>query len=310
MTSFPVTDAAFAGFRLLRDRPLVILAWAAYFLLTAAVTALLSPLLIMVSGAGAAFANLEAVRASSDDAMEVLAAIARIGPLAVLLIAIHLVFTGVVFAAAYRACLQSDVGWRTTFHLGRDELDMIGLLLLNFLVWAAYSAVVFFVADLLLLVGSRIGGVLADVIDVVVILGFIPAYIYPWVRLSLAGPMTLDTRKVVLFRSWRLTQGHFWGLLATYLLTFVMLLVTALAAFVVTILVLTVVVIATGHSLSSVMQIGDAGGGPLTLGLVVYLVLQALLSAILLAIFVAPTAEAYKLLARPEAPPEPARVPA
>lgn len=300
MTSFPVTDAAFAGFRLLRNRPLVVLAWAGYFLLATVVMALLTPLLVMVSGAGAAFDNLEAVRTSSNNALEVLAAIAQVGPLAVLLIAIHLAFTGVVFAAAYRACLRPEITARDTFHIGRDELDMIGLLLLNFLVWAAYSAIVFFLADVLLLITSGVGRPLSALIDIIVILGFIPAFFYPWVRLSLAGPMTLDTGKVVLFQSWGLTHGHFWGLLATYLLTFIMLLVTALAAFVVTILVLTVVVLATGHSLGSVMHLGEAGGGSLTLGLVAYLVLQSLLSAVLLAIFVAPTVEAYKAL-RPAA---------
>jgi hypothetical protein len=296
MTSLSVTDAAFAGFRLLRDRPLVVLAWAGYFLLATVLMGLLTKVLIMVTGAGPAFTNLEAVRATSDNAFEVLGAILQIGPLAVLFVALNLAFTGIVFSAAYRAWLRPEIRTVGAFHVGGDEARMIGLLLLSFLVWAAYSCIVFFAASLILVMASRLGPGLSALVDLVVIIGFIPAFIYPWVRLSLAGPMTLDSGRVVFFESWGLTHGHFWRLLGAYLLTFVMLVVTGLAAFIVVLILLAIVLVGTGVNLMNLQQ---AGGGPLGVGFGIYLVFQSLLSAVLLAIFVAPTAEAYRELRQP-----------
>lgn len=299
MSSFSVTDAAFAGFRLLRRRPGVVLAWAGYFFVAAILMGVLTPLLLTVSGAGEAFANLEAVSASSQNAAEVAAAIAQIGPLALIFLAINLAFTGIVFAAAYRAFLRPDVKTIGAFHVGGDELRLIGLLLLTFLAWAVYSAIVFFLADLLFAVASGLGQPLSGLIDIIVVLGVFPAFLYPWVRLSLAGPMTLDTGRVVLFRSWGLTHGHFWRLLGTYLLTFILLMIVALAAYVVIILLAAVLLVATGQGLSALLNPDQIGGGDVLAG-VVALALQSLLSAVLLAVFVGPTAEAYRHLAHDE----------
>ncbi|MEI9891311.1 MAG: hypothetical protein WDN45_12940 [Caulobacteraceae bacterium] len=63
------------------------------------------------------------------------------------------------------------------------------------------------------------------------------AAIYGFVRLSLASPLTFDTRKVDLFGSWALTRGRFWKMLGTYLLVVGLALVIGLLVMIITIAV-------------------------------------------------------------------------
>lgn len=49
-------------------------------------------------------------------------------------------------------------------------------------------------------------------------LGVFVFLIWLAVRLSLASPLTFDTRRVRVFGSFALTRGRFWSLLGAYLL--------------------------------------------------------------------------------------------
>lgn len=69
---------------------------------------------------------------------------------------------------------------------------------------------------------------MAVLLGVVVALALLAAWIYVWVRLSLASPLTFATRRINLFGSWRLTRGIFWPMLGAYLVAGILAIVVSL----------------------------------------------------------------------------------
>ena len=59
----------------------------------------------------------------------------------------------------------------------------------------------------------------------------LPAFIFLAVRLSLASPMTFETKRIDLRGAWRLTQGRFWPLLGTYFIAFALSIVVVVLTF-------------------------------------------------------------------------------
>ena len=300
MTGFSVTDAAFAGFRLLQERPKVILAWAGFLFLAN----ILSAGLAMLTGAGRGIAALQALEtAGNTDPAAVLAALSDMGGFFVLMLGLSLAFYAVLMAAAYRAYLRPDDGSAGAFRFGGDELRMAGWLVMIFLVWMVYLFLVAFAFALVATFGRALGKPLSAVLDLIALAALLAALVYPAVRLSLAGPMTLDRGQVVFFRSWTLTQGQFWRLFVAYLLTTAVLGLVFLLSMIIIVAILAVVAVAMGGGIGSVAQMAQPDmtslRGYFSVGSLIYLALNALLSAAALAIFTGPSAEAYRSLSAP-----------
>lgn len=194
------------GFRLIRERPMAVLAWATVYLgLTVATALALGPVMGEIMTLGA-----------SPDPERLLS---LMGPFYLLNLCFLLVYL-IVWTAAYRAVLRPEQGGLAYLRLGMDELRMLGLAIVVF--------VVLLVANLALalVLGVVVAGVavasgepgLAALVTVVGAILYLGVSIFLYIRLSLAFPLTLYRQRIVIGEAWTLSRGHFWTLFLAYLI--------------------------------------------------------------------------------------------
>ncbi|KQY34382.1 hypothetical protein ASD38_21835 [Caulobacter sp. Root487D2Y] len=208
-----MTEAAFAGFRLIRREPRTIAIWAVFNL--AAGMALTAAMI--QSGFGRFMGESKAGTMSPEIMVGFLIGegVAIVGTILI---------ASIMGAAVYRAILRPTEAPLTRLRFGGDELRLILLSVIVSLLFAVLSLALFIpVAILGVAIGSGFGhgesvGATAGVV-LVTLLGYLLVLIglvYFAVRLSLAGVMTFAERRLRVFESWRLTKGRFWPLLGAY----------------------------------------------------------------------------------------------
>lgn len=215
MSEFSATDAAFEGFRVARERPWAIVAWAGVALAMSIGDIVLRFNLIDPTTVAQA-KQVAAGGANVQGAMQLVTAEAPIRYLAAA-VPIQLLFYGILFAAAFRVVLEPKSSVNG-LRLGIQELRQVLLMLI--------SGGLIFVADLGLLFVTGLAFILlkpiseplaAVVAAASVILSFALVVVVP-IRLSLAGPLTFVERNLRPFSSWVMTRGHFWPMLGAYVL--------------------------------------------------------------------------------------------
>ncbi len=306
--AFSATDAALSGFRLIGRRPGVIAAWALVYLGYQAVLGVL-----MIGLMGDKLGQLQAMVATNQsDPEAALAMLPSLGLFFVILLALVFVFSAVMNAAVFRALLRPDepVGFGY-LRFGRDEVRMGVLIVL----WAAlaigYGFLAVFVFALGVAAGAGLPGAIKPIFYLVWSVGLIVSLIYPAVRLSLSGPMTLAQSHIRIFESWALTRKRFWPLLGAYFLCGVLIFVVLVVGMIVAAIVAAAVALATGGSLASLSGVFQPDysslAGFLSPPRLVAMLLNAPVSAMTFAIGVGPSVEAYLALSGPAhaAPPEP-----
>ena len=212
MVKVPVTDAAFEGFRLTRERPRAILAWAGLLLVLSVVTAFVSITLI-----GEDWPELRAAMANPppapEDAVQLLH---QLAPVNAVLIPLNLLVFAMIQCAVARAVLQPGEGARGYLRLGVDEVRVLASLVLLLLVLALMLIVGSVLASLL---SAAAGGGLVGFLLLVAVLGGL-AWLF--LRLSLAPVHAFVAKRIDLPGAWRLTRGSAWRLLGSYVLAFVL----------------------------------------------------------------------------------------
>lgn len=189
-------------------RPWIVLAWGLYFLISLFVVGMVIGLLSMavIMPNAAALANAEA------DPTRLIATLGIPFILIYLLaIAAGAFVVSIITVAVYRLVLRPEEGGVAWLKLGADEWRQFLVLLIQFLVFLGIYAVGFGLILALSLALKALGGFIGG-------LALFIALVFVGVRLSLAGPLTFDKRKVNVFGSWKLTQGRFWALFASYLI--------------------------------------------------------------------------------------------
>jgi hypothetical protein len=218
MSKFSASDAAFVGFRLVREHPRTVAIWAAAMtVLSLAVSALT----IQLAGPQlAGFMDLSSE--TSPDPQAVLGTMAGLAPIMLLSIVYSVGLYSVMLAAMNRM-IQRPADNRSAYvRLGQDELQQaITLILVNLLLLGLYfgGAVVY---GLLLAIGMAAGGAVAGLLGLVGFIVLACSLIYVAVRLSLASAITFDTGKASVRASWAMTKGHVGGLLGAYVLSAIM----------------------------------------------------------------------------------------
>ncbi|MDR3511276.1 MAG: hypothetical protein P4L73_06560 [Caulobacteraceae bacterium] len=214
MARFSPTEAAFEGFRLTREHPRAVLAWAlAYFFYTLALA------ILTISWIGPDFAAFSALSHSANpDPAELAHAFEKIGPYLLVVIPLQVVFFAVLNCAIYRAVLRPFESGTGYLRLGRDEFRMVAVIAMLFMIWLAILFVVSVVVTLAAGTIGVFGGAPGALIGVVVDVAVFCLAIWVLVRLSLAGPMTFDQRRLVVFGSWSFTRTAFWPLTGAYIL--------------------------------------------------------------------------------------------
>jgi len=291
MTAFSATDAAFEGFRITREKPRVLLIWAAFYL----IISLLMPVLLVTMGGQ----NLMALEAEANspnaDPQAALDNLAALGPLYAILIPIGLAVQAVLAAAVYRAILRPEDTGFGYLRLGQDELRLTVLTLIYFVLSLAAVTIVVLLGGIG--AGVAYGLLGSPLLGVGLGLFFLGLLLYGAVRLSLAPVITFAERRISVFDSWRLTKGQFWKLLGAYVLAIASAVVVLLLA---TVIFMAVAAILAGGDIASVGQVFkpdlSSVAAYYTPPMVAYTIFGGFLNALYFAVLVSPAAVAYRAL--------------
>jgi hypothetical protein len=292
MSGFKPADAALEGFRITRENPRAFGAWigASFFfsVLAIIVDAVMPP------GVRQGLASLNADQTLTPRQLVdtlVLAAPVLIFALAVL---------SITSAAVYRLIFRHDDARFGYLRLGADELRLMGL-----------TVICFGLAIILVVAVSLIGGTALSILALaapdaanalrwptaLLSLAIVGAIL---VRLSLAPVATFAERRITVFESWGLTRGYFWPLLGAYALALACIVVIGILILIVFTLVAGAVLVATGGQLSDVglmLKPQDSSlKSYLSVGIIAYMIVSSIFSALWNAVIAAPGAVAYAQL--------------
>jgi hypothetical protein len=267
------------GFRLSRNHPGVLLAWAAvYFgglmLIFLVMTATLGPEFIAAARKGGFFTG------DLDNASELLA---HSTPAFLLVLALSALLWSIMTAGVLRLTLRPGEHGFAHLKLSRDELR---LTLANLLCVAIYVATA--IVGLVLYRAAQQAGPIATL---VVVLGAFAFIFWVGVRLSLLLPTVFETGRISLADAWARTRGHYWSLLGMMVLAAIF-----------------YVIVWIGFAMVSVVLVAMSGGGDAlqdlthlnvitALSAVITLIMQFLLQVLQIVMIYAPTAVAYREIA-------------
>jgi hypothetical protein len=290
MRSFSPTDAAFEGFRLTRERPRAVLAWAACYLIFSYLLAMAADLTLGPQSK-ALMADLQ--RASADPAAFWPAA-RKIAPFFLAGVPLSLIFQAIFTSAVYRAVLRPEESSRGYLRLSMDELRMMALNVVMSLIWGVTLFGVLMVSVFTAVsLGAAAAPGLVLVGDVLTMAAFVAAIVI-LVRLSLAGPLTFNERRLRVFESWSLTRGSFWRLLGAYVLAFAMGAVVLVLMGLILLVVASILVQLNGGGMAA---LSAPSPGPVIIVLAfVVQVATALIFTSFYVVLKAPAAQAYKEL--------------
>ncbi|QUD90497.1 hypothetical protein [Phenylobacterium montanum] len=299
MASFSVSDAAFAGFKLVRERPKAFGVWVAVNCVISVGFSLLT-----FTQMAPALAALQTTGASKPDPTASLRALGHLAPLYGLMMLFTLAFYPVVYAAMDRAVLKPEDDRFGYLRFGGDELRQFLLMLL-------YVVIMFgiYIAGILVFVliaamtgvatagaGQGGGAILAALVGMLDFFAVFGGLIFVAARFSLASPLTFDKQQVDLFGSWRLTKGRVWPLIGTALLV----LVLTIILYLVTMVLIGALSLIPGLK-SNFLQMyirpdPSVLAGGVTPGMVVSWLVMAVMNSFLIPLWLTPPAAIYRSL--------------
>ena len=297
--SIAVTQAAFAGFGVLRRKPWAPLTWSALYVgVTSGMIVILGAAFIKALGR---LATLSPTTNSSEQLAVMLGLLGAVAGGYVLLIVALWVIGAIINMAVVRAVLEPEAGAFAYMRLGPAEL---WLMLANFVLFILYTLVSMALAIPVTLASAFVALTWRDAAPFV----GLPVQLITWgvtiwlgLRFSMVAPMIFSDRRFRLFESWALTRGHVWRLFCVGL---VMALTTA-AVYVVLAGAGLAIAWPMFHSLAAVgsaQAFFQQGPQQIWSQLAPFMVLYAGLvlvgSVILVPAFFAPWPEAYRQLTR------------
>ena len=286
--AFSATDCAFEGFRVARRTPMTILIWAAaYVLFSALMFALVGGSFIALI---AAATDLQGVTNPTPADLEPFWA-AYAGMMWIL--PLSLVFSAVLYTASLRVVLHPAEKGFSYMRLGMDEVRVFVVTLVLCVLGAIAGAVVFGLTGVLAGLAGAAAGDAGGLIAFVLILAAIVFFIWLAVRFSLALPITVAEKKFAIFESWNMTKGRVWGLIGMTLIVIVMAIVVSILA---SIIILPLMFFTGNISELAAMEGADIGQIMSAMGpaIAIYVISNSIISALSLAIFMAPYAAAYR----------------
>lgn len=290
-------DFAFEGFRIVREKPSLMLPWGLLTLIGFGASTLL-----LWTLAGPAMLELEQAAAANNQAAQ-LAAYAKLGPAYALAFPINMLIQAVVACAIFRVVLGKGPSSFGGLRFGMDELRQVAVNILFYLIFTGI-----YIAALLpgLIIGASfsaiLGGPTTPAGMVGVFLGLIPtllAVFYMISRLSLCFVQSFDQKRITMFGSWALTRGN----AGTLMLGYFTALVLATVVFILCLGIFAAIAIAiSGGEVSAVERMQESArlgiqglSNPVTAAYLI--VSNGIVAPLLMAISFGAPAAAYKRLA-------------
>lgn len=207
-------DFAFEGFRIIRERPILIAWWGALLLLNLIIC------IFILAQAGVPLTQNMSLEKEAAEGIEL---IRQTG--AVLLAAlIGMVFYAVMTCAVYRAVLGGYSPSYGYLRLGMDEVRQVVLifsLVLMVLVVMMLSIVPLMILNgLLSLIAQAVAKALVPTVGSLVALAATLLNVWLAVRLSMVSVQSFDEKRLNLLGSLVLTRGRFWTLLGGFAVVF------------------------------------------------------------------------------------------
>jgi len=222
MAKFSASDAAFSGFRLVRENPRTILVWG--LLMTVLATLYTAVSIHFFGPQMEAFSTYMATADGEPEPQAMAKAAEGLWPAMLWGVPYNLVLSGVVLSAVNRLVLRrSDHGF---FHLGLGMVELRQIAV-GVLIYATLMGVLLVGALLSGFLGAM-GGLAGAFLGLLSFVGAISAMIFLAIRLSFASAATFDSGTITFFRTMALTKGCFWPLFGAYVLAMVMCVIVVL----------------------------------------------------------------------------------
>ncbi|HVI33128.1 hypothetical protein [Phenylobacterium sp.] len=202
MSRFSASDAAVEGFRVIRSQWRLVVGWALFNVLGLVAASVLAAVLIGIAAVAST---------TSETAGAVGGAIGGL----VLAFAAFAVEVMIV-AALFRRLLRDEPPGFLHLRFGPDELRVAAVWLVMLSAFVAGGLLALYLSSL----AGRAGGWRIGVPAIIVLFG---ALGWLALRLSLAAPIAVAERRIGFAASWRLTKGHTASLLGMAVLTFCLL---------------------------------------------------------------------------------------
>lgn len=286
--TFSATEAAFEGFRIVRRHPLAIVFWAlAYVIFFGAFLGLFAGPLASV------MATTEAMEGSQPSPQEAQALMASWSGFIVLGVPLSLVLGAVLNAAVARSVLRPAEKAFGYLRLGGDELRVLAVTFILGILFFAATILLFVVVGLVAGLAAQAGTGVSILVGVLLGLGALGLLIWLAVRLSLAVPITFHERRIAPFASFAMTKGQSLPILGMAVIAVIMSLLVSLLG---TIIALPVTLTTGGLNQLATMdgqstaQILQAAGPALA----AWAVINAIFSALQLAVIYGPFSAAYR----------------
>jgi hypothetical protein len=226
MSKFSASDAAFSGFRLVRENLKTVGIWAGAMTVLSIISNVLA--IVFFGPQLEAFISYTSEN-NTPDLQEMARLMSDLTPLALWSLPYSLLLNGVIFATLNRLVLRHDDSRFAYLRVGKAELRQAALWLMICLTMIGVLCLGSALAGFL----SALGGPTGAFLGLLCVVGSFCAMVWLAVRLSFAPSITFDTGKITLFRSMPRTEGLFWPLLGAYLLAGLMSIIVVLLIWVI-----------------------------------------------------------------------------
>jgi hypothetical protein len=291
MPEFSFTEAAFEGFRFTRERPGAVAAWAAVTFAFNLATGVLGALV-----GGEALRAFQAM-SRGPDLSQVLPLLMPAVPALAVTILMELFGASLVYASALRSCIGID--HKVTFKLGADERRLFMLLVGYGLIYWVFTVITGMAFGLVENIAEALSPSVANFLAFLAPIALFCLPLIVIVRLSLAPVIAVDRKRISLKESWVSTNGHFWPLAGSLVLSIGLFLVVAFVAMML-IMILTELASIGTHGV--IAKPGDLFNADATFGPAVVFgeVVTAVCIGLLLPVVLGPLVRAYQAYDAPD----------
>ena len=287
MAEFSPTEAVFAGFRFVRERPATLLIWSAFLLVVMA----LALVAMFDLGGDQMTALLAASQATPFDPAQITKLSQAIAPASSFALLRMVVFGSVLVTAILRVRLEPGNHPWGGLRFGGDELRVLGA--------NAMTLLAVFLAETIVALAADFSAQAGLPPIVVVLVGFL-LIVCLQVRLSLTAVVAMVEKRIALGRSWALTGKGFWSLLGAYVLLLAIVLVILFLIVILFSALMASVALAGGRGDPLAILLANDFGGLNVVVVALYAVMnmaQVWLSMVLLAASLSMNVDAYKAFA-------------